>query len=441
MLFSSERGFFAFYLGVILPFVLTLSILLVDVSSWQLLRERAQREADRIALQAAKLLPNIAAAENFVLNAADAMQGFRLARLPDGAPSVSLSNSELRLSLEANYVSNFDWILRSVGLPKLTFSLVESSRVGLVPLDVVLLVSDSSTLAPRPFEAWGESKLWPASIAFEQGRGCEFVFLELCSPLGESCLRNSREAVARWATQRCYNPVLSAVKLAAIELVSHFSLSPDNSLSLVFTSDSSSLRAHHYSTCFSLAQIESRYRMNSHQLQALSNSTTTAAYEKTCSSLSLPASQTDLSLEERVYYRAIDSEPLSEEVLVTSLSRALDRLEKVEPDSYRILRGGLSTRALRKVIVLAEVLPRVEQVQFAEVVQRAAELQVELLFVSFAHTGMSSAASGKLHKLGLEIASQYPEVAKVVFIDGANKIPLEILEKVLPLGHQLVIKS
>ena len=66
-----EKGNIAFYLAFVLPITLCLLIIVIDVSEWQFLRQEAQREADKIALEVAPYLSSKARAEAVFLTRAN----------------------------------------------------------------------------------------------------------------------------------------------------------------------------------------------------------------------------------------------------------------------------------------------------------------------------------------------------------------------------------
>lgn len=214
-----ESGHVLLYALGVLPFVLTLSILAVDLSGWQRLRQEAQQVSDRLALQAAQQLPDQNRTLGFIAESVASFGGrFQLA-------SVEVNEQQVRLALAGGYESFFDMFLSQAGGERV-FSVYHESAAGIVPGDYVVVVADGQTLRPNATllgdgtaqleEPWGDPGSWPQSGYFScvtspsiNNPSAPWRWWEQWNDTG----------FRRWLTQACYNPVFSNLKLAAIQVV------------------------------------------------------------------------------------------------------------------------------------------------------------------------------------------------------------------------------
>lgn len=221
-----QRGNIAFYALVILPFVMTLTVLAVDISGWNSLRDQTQRQADALAFQAAQLLPDRDRALSFV---AEKMASESSSPSPSSAITLAdynFTNHSVKVSLAASYPAVFDMFLEFVGAEQV-FQINETGVVQVVPNDYMIILSDAATLRPALNQApWGDAWEWPPSGYWS------------CSTdhaMGMAMNTWSELDRKRWATQSCYNPVFSNIKLAAINLVDVLGASQTNRLGVMFT--------------------------------------------------------------------------------------------------------------------------------------------------------------------------------------------------------------
>lgn len=211
----NQAGQIVFYLLVVLPLVASLTVLTVDVSRWRLLRAQAQAEADRIAIAAAHFLPDIEAAERYIIDSVASLNEFDLLRNQQGDPQLAIRNNQLHLVLVASQELNFSFLLPN-GRSNEPLLVQEEATAQLVPGDYVIVFSDSSDLGPQPFRAWGSKDVWPAASYFNL----------VSSPF-------KGKEYPRWATQQCFNPVYSALKSSIIELVDSIQSVATNRLALI----------------------------------------------------------------------------------------------------------------------------------------------------------------------------------------------------------------
>ena len=241
----SERGSTALYLVLLLPLLLALAALGVDVSGWNALRTDLQREAERLALEAARRLPNETAVSDF-LTAEQSVLGESLLIerfSPDGSRGAAVG-----VRVSARLKPGFASLMQSF-LPSpqsSVFAVRKEAIAQLVPTDAVVIMADSSTLRPRlmfggdgaiaGFESpWGDESIWPASsylacvLAPQVSPALGWKWWELWNDVG----------FKRWMTESCYNPVLSNIKAATLEVVERIVAHRQNRLALLFTPGSS----------------------------------------------------------------------------------------------------------------------------------------------------------------------------------------------------------
>lgn len=232
---QSERGNIVLYALVLLPVVLSLSVLAVDVSSFQALKEKAQQEADRIALQAVHALPDKAEAERIIRSASADLTDLHLASGEDERQLYSIGTATVSLTLEGRVNAFFDFFIRRAGHGPQTFVLREASEAQMVPADTVIILADAASLRPLPYESWGEGGSWPASKLFNFISEPEIRAVAPGQETPAWVLQWAAGKYQRWVTQSCFNPVYSPLKLAAIGLIDLLGAVDTNRISLVFS--------------------------------------------------------------------------------------------------------------------------------------------------------------------------------------------------------------
>src|SRR5690606_27673995 len=113
------------------------------------------------------------------------------------------------------------------------FETRQSVEVNLVPGDFVIIVSDSASLKPSPFNTWGSSVSWPASEYFN------FSLAPLADiETGEQKYTSTQWQelnFRRWATQQCFNPIFSPIKIGAALLAERLQKIKSNKVGLLFS--------------------------------------------------------------------------------------------------------------------------------------------------------------------------------------------------------------
>lgn len=234
---ETQRGVTLLTVLVIIPILLTLTIISVDLMRWQALRSQAQMEADRIAFLGASSLPNIRHAYETVSRELENLNTLHADSEFDVNGIKIYNNSTLDVRLAGKVNSVFDMFVGSTA-----FMVKARSVVRIVPGDYILIISDNSSLRPGlhldsernrviPEPAWGSL---PASGYFWQAT----------PPPSHGISEDSSHwnwtedwygAYPRWATQGCYSPPLLAIKRAGLSIVDSLSAFKENRVGLFFT--------------------------------------------------------------------------------------------------------------------------------------------------------------------------------------------------------------
>jgi hypothetical protein len=203
---SSARGSVAIiFVGLFLPLIFFLFSLTLDVATYYTDQAKVQTALDESALYAYRFLPNITAAQDAALNYAARFTGME---------GLTAEVSDSAVVLRVNRRSQLTFA-KLVGVSDATLPLSVVSRVRGAPVDALVVLDTSSAVAPVfGASGWGSLGEWPAAQFFDDLGGVS----------------------AREKTQRCFNPVFSALKSAAIDTYRYLGASSVNSVGLGFYS-------------------------------------------------------------------------------------------------------------------------------------------------------------------------------------------------------------
>ncbi len=260
---SEENGNVAFYVLFVLPVAIALLMIIVDISSWQSLREEAQSEADRISLQIAGHLPFASAARSAFaqsaseFNARAASKGSSLRVLeedPDAfAGGAFVGESRVRVVITGAHASMIDFFLRAFTNQEMVLQVRQESEARLVPLDSVLILSDGISLRPSVppnLADFSSGDIGYASFGGEfDWAPSEYFTLappplikpspEPAPPFGWTDwwkpAQFSLPEFRRWVTQTCYNPANMPLKLSGIMIADTIQASPLNRIAVMGT--------------------------------------------------------------------------------------------------------------------------------------------------------------------------------------------------------------
>jgi hypothetical protein len=232
-LLSSAQGNASLYAMLIVPFAILLSSSAVDVSRWNGTRNSLQLDADRLALLAAEMLPAKEGVQSYLESNLAASVGDNRAVLSISWPEADSSSVTVNLAAELS-----PGIVGSFFGPQ---RISRSATAALVPADYAVIIADGSSLRPSVLfngaasivqAPWGDNNEWPKSGYFD----CVLPPVPSEGQYGWSWWDNwAGEPFQRWLTQACYNPVLSELKAAAINIVDTVASDSRARLSVYFT--------------------------------------------------------------------------------------------------------------------------------------------------------------------------------------------------------------
>ncbi|MFN8390272.1 MAG: hypothetical protein U0136_08290 [Bdellovibrionota bacterium] len=232
-------GHAALYLLFVLPIAITFTSVAVDISGWNACRDKLQQDADRIALQAANLLPRTEDAIRFIAESAKSLS------LPNAEIQAFVpddSHSAIGVAIRGYYRPAFAFVVNF--FTPTVFSISRTAVAQIVPTDAVLVLSDGSSLRPPlslptssapsfRFDSWGAEFDWPAASYFSCVRPVRHAER---NALGWNwSLDWNRRDFKRWATQSCFNPSFTPLKVAAIGIANGLSAIGSNRLAVIFS--------------------------------------------------------------------------------------------------------------------------------------------------------------------------------------------------------------
>ncbi len=197
--------------ALVLPLMFFLFSLSLDLSMYHSESQKAQKAADDAALFAYRFLPFAIEAENAARAYLERFEGF------SQKAQVTADNHSLSISVKSSVSLHFANLFGvDLQIPLEAFSSVWSS-----PIDSLLLLDSSSYSSPRPLVAgaWGDQAGWPAAYFFSALKLFYFAGTQVDS---------------RVISQQCFNPLLSALKLAAIKTYDYLAASKLNALGVGF---------------------------------------------------------------------------------------------------------------------------------------------------------------------------------------------------------------
>ena len=235
----AERGHALFYAIVLLPFLLGLAIVAVDASRYHALADRLQRDLDRAVLQAAQALPNRELALGL------------LRQFPENKPyavDLAVLDGELDRGItgavaKTEYAVTLGPFVSLVSGKNLALSLERRASAEVVPADVALVVANGASLHPALNDSRDHPFAPPWSEAMAQGMELPGYFSACALPpvsLADDGRWNWPAVWAsgeyqRWALESCFNPVFTALKLAAVQIVDTLQANRANRIAVIFS--------------------------------------------------------------------------------------------------------------------------------------------------------------------------------------------------------------
>ncbi len=495
-----EQGNITLYAVILIPLAISLAVLAVDVSSYQILRNTAQKEADRIALQAAEFLPDTDAAQRLVLESVSKLPALDFQRKEDLSPVLEVSSSRVSFSLQGSVPAALDIFMRKSDGTGHVFTVSESSRAQIVPRDYVLIIADALSLRPPAGENWGDESLWPASGYFNYARP---PVMSSTTPFGgggwlEWWKAWDSVAYRRWITQSCYNPLYSGLKYAAISLIDALGAVDTNRISLIFTPENGSAQGCSVSRplgFMSAASGEAQARWLAYfepesfvadeacvyfadpalssdpryMLTQAPSFISLAAGVQDCTTrynqllqgqgYFLPSGTLSdcfvsqaLTLREAVYYHAarnVAHRPQGE-----NIAQAIDQdylqlmvASEEETSQAAVRRGNLAYRASRKIVVLTDYLPSEDLPGFSDILARLEQAQISLVLVPFmpqeALSGMGNLKerTDLLRARTSALMEQKRNYLQILPAFSAEDMENQVIPAIVALGREFAIRS
>ncbi len=489
---SGEHGNAIFYVLFVLPIVMVLLMIVVDLSNWQSLREEARRHADRIVLETAQYLPyetnarKVLEAQANFFNSANGLNLQVSSTAEDIASSVGPSSIDLTIS--GKLESGFDAFLETFSHQGTVFTISEKASARLLPTDLTLILSDSVNLRPPAPTLWGNPIDWPRSEYFN------FVLpptvsispspaAPLAWPNWWSMNEYTPDKYMRFATELCYNPVVTPLKLASLLAVDALSAGKQNRISVYMTPgdipsnvvggsgytvlqnlkyvDETNVApiwsnyfepdiAHSDEACllYSHADAENlRYRIPDSKTLMPTNSTACPQvvlnglyadprghYPNPYSSyLSTCFKEGGMTLREAIYYHGVrrNQHDVGAVNISRSILHALTSLveeEKINADNSVKKRGGLAKSSAKIVILISEVLPSLSSSEFNEVLNIIRSVStIKLYLIGYSPLELSAS-------LQLDLSQREQEFLKL-------NLPRLLVEHSTPDDIQEVIGS
>lgn len=222
---SSTGATTLFFAAIILPLVFFLFTLSMDLRTYLLQRQSVQKNLDEAALYAYRFLN-----ANYKDNSKGSIQAEErvktlLKRYPDLEPftTATLSSDFIQLNYSGTVPFSFARLFGGLteganpenSLSKASVPLYVSSRVRGTPFDTVIAIDRSYYLSPDILnqETWGNRAEWPESRFFRDEHPVVAKFFD-------PNIGTEREISVnpRTATQQCFNPAFSALKLAGVQV-------------------------------------------------------------------------------------------------------------------------------------------------------------------------------------------------------------------------------
>lgn len=230
----SQGGNAAFFMVIAIPVVLSLTVIGIDFTAYQTFRAVSQQEIDRIALQAAQVLPQIDLAQGIVRRELARLPDLSLARSERGDEILTTTGGRLKFAVQGEHTPSFASFIPTED--PIAFRFVQSTGAAAVPLDLVIVLPDGNSLRPAAREFWGQPNTWKASKYFNLVTNPRVDDnSHLAEPIYWPQWDQRWSDYSRWATQHCFNPVLSNIKLTAVAISDILGAPLQNRVSLIYT--------------------------------------------------------------------------------------------------------------------------------------------------------------------------------------------------------------
>jgi len=376
----NTTGNIALYLLLIIPLALTLGLITIDILRWHSLGSNLQLKADRLTLDAARLLPDREAARALVEDALES-SGYIQA------------NNEYQLDVTGHQVSLT--LGSKLDSPTLVPGSAQSdlfkqrrySRAEISAVDLVIVASDGESLRPAALSYWEETAGGEYSVTQCNSQNSVFA-----------------DCQNRWQIQNCFNPSYLELKSNLSWLISEVQKTEVSSTSLLFSPGDNP------SSGFSIFQFENEQSVLPNYLYSQPrNSLSDSNCREFASSIELPEIPPvpgHLALLNRVSREIPASNQLPE--LGIAIEAAVCQFPGLCNERVENTQMKKNTVKERLLLVVSDTLnlpagKLVEAISFLE------SVGIKPVFVAWAHPGLKPQQREELFKKINIVREQNPE--------------------------------
>lgn len=379
----SHTGSIALHLLVVFPVLLSLVLLVSDISRFYSERENLQKTVDELALHAAHALPDTRGTSQIIESRVKTLNRTGVSALH------SINDYRIEITLSRRFVP----ALASM-FPTRPIEVSATSGATLRPLDYVLILPDGLTLRPGFIDnqletleqPWGSDIDWPASSYFQL---CPIPIVQRAG-MADASLRTN-PSLSRWVTQSCVNPVFLPIKQAATRLVDSIMATGINRIALLWMpGDSPELgvtsardlthppttlpesrwsvvREFPINAGDELCRALSGPQQDEHLLPSTCPFPSAGGFclspVSQSSSISNCYFETSLRLKEAIDWHAarLGDARIHPEAVLKALERSVSEFASAEADSHLLAsRGNLKAYPLRRVVIITDILPEID---------------------------------------------------------------------------------
>lgn len=449
---KNESGNIAFYVAFVIPISLVLIIIVIDISQWQFLREEAQREVDRVALEVANYLPYDQLSKEYaqqrINNFNESSERLKISPIFSENGVGAVNADTVTLEIRGTHESVTDSLLSAVTGREVVLDVQQISSARVVPYDALIVFSDAASMRPPAFITYGSEQEYPASEYFNLiGQPRIRVSPPPTAPRAWPDWWNvevfNSQDFKRWSTQLCFNPMTLPLKQSLLMLVDQFSASRRNKIGVYaspgdtfqgvgfsvikeFSFPDSQQNPVRWSTYFEpdvplsdeacLLYSHEEIGMNTYRIPDLQNfsseadlcetiiarnpfSSPNGHYPNPLSSAlsSCFREQGGAKLRDAIYYHAVRMHPHEAQAanISRALSSALSRLvedEKKDTQDLIGMRGGLTSKTNKLLILISDSLPETNDPAIQEVLRFIDNSEhFSLYALAYNHSGLSIA--------------------------------------------------
>ena len=457
-LVQNEKGNSLLFFLLCIPVVLSLAVLVVDVSRYQSLREEAQEYADQLTLQAANYLPNTSAIQSFLLRKQSKQEQFKLS-------NIDVSSQNIKLEVSASVDSFFDFFITAVTGKEQTFVVRQTATASIAPLDIVVIMPDGISMRPKIQTSWGNASDWPESDFFNFVSAPTNVDQTV---VDENVWKNWWEDFSSykiWATQSCYNPVFSSVKSFVISLIDSYSVLDNSRIAVLSVPGADPLLG--YST---IASINNRGLVENtltywDQENYLSDELCAIISEKSERyqiSLEKPSRCTEivdsisevyypyghvsdcvkesrLSSKEAIYYHSTRRLEANEENILASLSEALAQIA-TNPESKTLeARANLLAASNKQILLLIDKV-NFDPSKLLDLWETGQKFDIRLTIVPF-YTSDDFNQRLELEKMVEDLKNLNVNWLEVYNPSDVGDLVEKVLPEIMEKNHQVLLKQ